>query len=352
MKRLVGVLLCLILIGSVLFPLNMFGADSVKGPSSDEWFITYQRLPEDIRVILEEYASPAALESIRAGDYPREELIQDWIGQEEFEGDVYPVYHSEGVVYVFRGSGEVKFPDGGTTGVVLSEEDHVTVGEAWSESAWEAMVGEREPPPIESNSRSSSNRIWAGPMTFNRNNTYFGVRAYVNFPQFVDTDFNIYTTHLSFTDGEWFESVVGQYQYTGVPMANFYVSWGSPRVIVYRMTPSSGSHKDARIQTRYDKDSGKASMWVEDLEMLDWYWWHEWHEDATTQRVDLCQEQIKSEPVATETATFNPTYIHKGSGYVGWNRFTGPGQTREDYPLQLSWINWWTFDFRTWCEGD
>jgi hypothetical protein len=357
MKRLVGVLFCLILVGSVLLPLGTFGADSGKGPSSDDWFIPYQRLPEDIKVILEEEASPEALELIQAGDYPREELIQDWLGREEFEGDVYPVYHSEGAVYVFRGSGEVRFPDGGGTGVVLSGDDRVAVGEVWSAQASEAMIGKREPPSVDPNP-SSSNRTYAGLVTLSVNNRYFGVRANVNFPQFVDTTFNIYTTHVVFTDDEWFESYVGQYVYSGVPTANFWVSWDSPTWTHYNMEPSSGSPKNARLQTRYFLLGSMgapdvAFMWIYDLDTGDKYTRYEVYDGATTDRVDLVQEQITSAPVLTEEATFQPTYIFKGGyNYVDWTSSSGPAVMLEDDPMQLDWISSWTYDFRTWCEGE
>lgn len=350
-NRVVGVLFCMILVGLVLLSFGMLGAASGESPSSDDWFIPYQRLPEDIRVILEERASPEALESIRQGHHPREELIQYGLGREEFEGDVYPIYHSEGVVYVFRGSGNVSYPDGGMTGVVLSGDDRVAVGEIWSAQASEAMCGKREPPSVEPN-RDSSDRIYAGPRTYGSNNKYFGVRATVNFPQFVETDFNVYTTHLVFTDGHWFESFVGQKRHAGIPTAGFWVSWVYPQWAYYNMEPSFGSHKEAQIITRYNDDD-YALMYVYDVDQDNWYFRYQPRDGATTRRVDLVQEQIRSEPVLTETATFKPTYIHLGgSDYVGWNRFNGPAETREDYPMQLSWINWWTFDFRTWCVGE
>jgi hypothetical protein len=65
-SKLFGVFLCLILVGSVLLPLGVFVGASGEGPAPDR-FVPYQRLPEDIRVTLEENASSAALESIRGG---------------------------------------------------------------------------------------------------------------------------------------------------------------------------------------------------------------------------------------------------------------------------------------------
>jgi hypothetical protein len=364
MKRLVGVLFCLILVGSVLLPFGTFGADSSKGPSSDDWFVPYQRLPEDIKVILEEKASPEALEFIQKGEQPREDLIQEgWMGREE--GDVYPVYHSEGVVYVFRGSGEVRFPDGGTTGVVLSGEDRVTVGEVWSAQALEARFGKEELPSFEAESASSDNRIWAGIGTSDADNKYFGVRANVKFPQFVDPDynqFNIYTTHVVIWSEEGgktyqhsFESVVGQYESEPWPECNFAVTWAGQYAIIYTMTPTSGSsYKNAQIKTRYQ--APYARMWVNDLDTGDQYYRYEpLPANTRTRRVDLCQEQIAGYDLPTPIATFKPTDIHKGgSDYGSWNRANTPGTwSREDYPLQLSWeglFGYLTLDFNTWCE--
>lgn len=357
--RLARVIVCVIVAGLLLLPSAMFVAGSGEEGSSD-CFIPYERLPQDIRVILEECASQPALEFIKEGHPPRKELVEAGLGREQFEGDVYPVYHSEGAVYIFRGSGQITFPDGDTTGVVLSGEDRVAVAEAWPTQTLEAMVGKREPPPDEP-AADSSDRIYAGIRTHPENNKYFGVKAYVLFPQFVDTSspywcFNVYTTHVVFTDGSWFESLVGQYKWWGgapnQPTAGFWVSWSFWQFF-YKMQPSPGSYKQARITTRY-RDFQYAYMWVTDIDQGIQYSRSVSRAGATTRRVTLLQEQVRENPVyVMEAARFQPTYIHLGgpwgTPYSDWNENSGPSYLDVDDPMQLWWIDTFTYEFYTWC---
>jgi len=334
----------------------MFVAGSGEEGSSD-WFIPYERLPEDIRVILEERASQPALEFIKQGHPPREELVEAGLGREQFEGNVYPVYHSGGAVYIFRSTGQITFPDGDTTGVVLSEDDRVAVAEVWPTQTLEAMVGKREPPPAEA--AGWSDRIYAGIRTYNVNNEYYGVSAGVHFPQFVDTSspywcFNIYTTHVVFTDGRWFESIVGQYKWWGGdakgPNAIFWVSWQF-WAVVYRMQPSPGSYKQAKIMTLYSDPS--CNMRVKDCDLGVWYTRTVSHAGATTVRVDLVQEQFKDNPVyVMEAARFFATDISLDDTgyYVDWNKVTGyTGPPIVNEPMQFWWEDDYTYHFYTWC---
>lgn len=356
-SKLFGVFLCLILVGSVLLPLGVFVGASGEGPAPDR-FVPYQRLPEDIRVTLEENASSAALESIRGGHPPQKELVKAGLGREEFEGDVYPVYHSRGAVYIFRGSGEVRFPDGDSTGVVLSGDDRVAVGEAWPTQTLEAMMGKREPPPA-GLAPSISDRIYAGIQTYEVSNKYFGVSARVQFPQFVDTSspywcFNIHTTHVVFSDGNWFESLVGQYKWWGGdakgPTAGFWVSWGFWQYF-YKMTPSPGSYKLAHLLTCYTDPT--AHMAILDVDQDIMYTRTVSRAGATTRRVTLVHEQYKDNPVCvTDYAYFQPTYINtfgNQCSYVDWNTNTGYAALLENDPMQHEWLNYDTYEFKTRC---
>jgi hypothetical protein len=269
---------------------------------------------------------------------------------------VYPVYHSEGAVYIFRGTGEVRFPNGDTTGVVLSGDDRVAVAEAWPTQTLEAMIGKREPPPAKP--LSVSDRIYAGIITYSRSNRYFGVSAHVHFPQFVDTSspywcMNIYTTHVVFSDSEWFESLVGQYKWWGgspnQPTAGFWVSWSFWQYF-YKMQPSPGSYKWARIRTCYDDPA--CYMWVRDLDLGTEYYRGASRAGATTDRVDLVQEQFKDNPVyVMEGALFQPTWINLGGdcSYEDWNRDTGYAYPIVNDPMQFWWEDDYTYDFYTWC---
>lgn len=347
----------LMLGGLLLLPSGILIAESGEGGDPPDWFIPYHHLTEDVRPVLEERASPAALELIRLTHHPPADLIQAGLGQEIFEGDVYPIYHSQGAVYIFRGIGEVTFPDGDTISVALAAGDGVAVVEAWPSHILEATIGKREPPPAEFAS-SSSERIYSGIQTYSLDNVYFGVRATVDFPQYVDTSspyscFNVYTTHVGFSDGEWFESFVGQYKWWGgsadTPTAGFWCSWGFWQ-FVYKMNCSPGSHKTAEIITHY-RDSTTAHMWVHDIDRGDWWSRRVPRADATTRRVTLLQEQITAAPTPTPEASFRPTYIHLGgTTYSHWNQDSGPSHSWADPPLHLSWIRQYHYEFRTWCE--
>jgi hypothetical protein len=84
-SRVVWVIVCVIVGGLLLLPSAMFVAGSGEDGSS-HYFIPYERLPEDIRLILEEDASQPALEFIKQGQPPQEELVKAGLGREEFEG--------------------------------------------------------------------------------------------------------------------------------------------------------------------------------------------------------------------------------------------------------------------------
>jgi len=107
--------------------------------------VPYHELADDVKQILYEYASPPALQSIRAGRSLRADLVQAGIGREKFEGNIVAVYHEYGVVYIFRGSGQIISADAGRHGVEAPE-GAIVVLEEWCTEKLESKMGRRQPP--------------------------------------------------------------------------------------------------------------------------------------------------------------------------------------------------------------
>jgi hypothetical protein len=250
-------------------------------------FVPFDRLPDNIKLILSEYVSPPALEFIISGIPPNEDMIRAGVGREKFEGDIISVYHEFGAVYIFIGSGRIVHVNGGED-AVKAPEGVITVAELWSTEKLESIMGKRTPPPAQ-----PAQRIYAGIITYSASNKYFGAKARVSFPQNVTTNFNIYTTHVVFTNGQWFESVVGQYAWWGGqanrPNALFWVSW-LPTQIAYVMDSTPGvTNKTATIETLYFAYTGGQYpfMKVTDVDLNRTYSRAEASYIATTDRVDL-----------------------------------------------------------------
>lgn len=313
-------------------------------------FVSFDGLPDNIKLILSEYVSPPALEFIRSGRPPNEDMIKAGVGWEEFEGEIYPVYHEFGAVYIFIGSGRIVHVNGGED-AVEAPEGVITVVELWSTEKLESIMGKRTPPI------PASERIYAGIQTYAVSNKYFGAQARVSFPQHVTTDFNIYTTHVVFTNEHWFESAVGQYAWWGGqanrPNAIFWVSWlSTQRVIVMDSTPGV-TNKTAIIETLYFAyvDGKYPSMNVTDVDLNRTYSRAEAAYFATTSYVTLVQEQRTAYPVATPWATFRDTlikltlnpYVH----YVDWTNTSGPAVRIENPPMQFRWVDTVTYHFDT-----
>ncbi|MBS4024106.1 MAG: hypothetical protein KGZ96_00360 [Clostridia bacterium] len=324
------------------------------GINDYNWFISYNDLPEHIKPILEKYASPLALKSVRNNRLPRPELIKEGIGREKFKGDIYPVYHEFGAIYVFVGNGTIIHANGGTS-EVEAPNGAVTVLERWSTDKLESVL-ERGGPPPEPSSSSSSDRLYSGIETHVNPGKYFGVHANVSFPQHVQTSFNVYTTHVVLNESplEWFESAVGQYAWWGGqanrPNAILWASWATTQdVYVMSSTPSSPL-KAADLKTKYT--GSQAMMNVIDLNLNRGYSRTEPRSDRSPTRVTLLQEQLSSSPVATGWASFKPTLILLSSNgsYQNWTSSSGSSWIRVNAPMQFQWSDIVNYEF--WTRGN
>lgn len=313
-------------------------------------FVPFDGLPDNMKLILSEYVSPPALDFIRSGRPPNEDMIRAGVRRENFEGEIYPIYHEFGAVYIFIGSGRTVHVNGGED-AVEAPEGVITVIELWSTEKLESIMGKRTPPA------PASERIHAGIQTYAVSDKYFGVQARVVFPQHVTTNFNIYTTHVVFTNGQWFESAVGQYAWWGGqanrPNAIFWVSWlSTQRVIVMDSTPGVTS-KNAIIETLYFAYGGGKypSMVVTDVDLNRMYSRAEAAYFATTSRVTLVQEQITANPVTTPWATFRDTLIKLTLNpyipYEDWTSTSGPAVRIENPPMEFRWADTVTYHFYT-----
>jgi hypothetical protein len=280
---------------------------------------------------------------------PNNEMIRAGVEREKFEGDIIPVYHEFGAVYIYIGSGSIVYADG-SEDAVKAPKGVITVEELWSTEKLDSIMGKDVLP-------AQSDRIYAGIETYSHPDNYFGAKARVSFPQNVTTPFNIYTTHVGFTNGQYFESGVGQYAFYGGqanrPNALLYVSWLTTQS-VYVMDSTPGvTNKTATIETLYFVYTGGkyASMIVTDVDLNRTYSRATASYIATTDRVTLVQEQQTAIPVATPWATFRDTLIkltlNPTVPYVDWTSTSGKATTLINPPMQFSWVDTFTYHFDT-----
>lgn len=143
-KRMPALFMVALLFMPLLFGIALANPDT--NPDKPRPVVPFDELPDDIKIILEERASPRALELIKIGRPPSPEMVNAGIGREKFVGDIFPVYHEHGAVYIFRGDGTAIF-GGNVSSVSGLKPDEISIMEVWSTEELERLFGERSPPP-------------------------------------------------------------------------------------------------------------------------------------------------------------------------------------------------------------
>lgn len=335
----------------------------LAGAADVRQLVMWDEVSAGTRLLVAERASLAAVESLKTGQPPHTRLLlESGLGLERLEGAITPIYHEFGAVYVIRGGGKITFRSGGMW-KVDADVDDISVVELWCTERLTFLLDKAPPPDPGAQVVTSSNRVYAGRVTVPQASRYFGVRANVEFPQYVPTSesggFNVYTTHVTFSDATpmWFESAVGQYGWWGGaddrPNAIFWAQW-LPHQIVVPMDPTLGNYKRARIETRYypsGANEGECYMVVRDHDMLKMYSRIEIYPGKITSYVTLVQEQIAQQMVYAHWARFTSTEVHLGGlSYVNWSSTSVHDVLLLDPPMQFEWIDESNREYRTRCN--
>lgn len=184
-----------------------------------------------------------------------------------------------------------------------------------------------------------------------------GVSARVTFPQYVNTNFNVYTTHVVFTNREWFETFVGQFGFeggfSGKPNVGFWCSWTGTTQTVIPIDATASYYRTLEIKTSYNKLYGFCSMVAYDVDVGKTYYRGEFYSPRPSSwYVTLVQEQSTWNITATDWAFFRYTRIFLAgqTTYVDWNKDTAPAAQIEDVPMDLRMVDAYTYDFDTRCS--